>query len=182
MRREFTLSTFPNSEVERFWSTVDRSGGPNACWEWQGRRDPHGYGRFCSQRRTWRANRLALAFGKGEYDSNLDACHSCDNPPCCNPAHLWAGTNAQNRADSKAKGRTPSGDRHGMALHPESRCIGEKNAGAVLTEGQVVAIRLARQQGKAIRALAREYGVHQRTIQRVVKGTHWRHLAVEVRT
>lgn len=98
--------------TERFWSKVDRSGGPNACWPWKGR-SSNGYGGLNFRKKQWRASRMAYLIANGDFDRTLLVCHTCDNPICVNPAHLWLGTHQQNMADRDAKGRTARGDRHG---------------------------------------------------------------------
>lgn len=92
-----------------FWQRMDRSGGPDACWIWLDRVDKDGYGKFaCDGSRNKRAHRLAWEFTNGPIPPGLCVCHNCpdgDNPSCCNPRHLWLGTNVQNTADRQAKGR-----------------------------------------------------------------------------
>lgn len=96
----------------RFEAKVDRSGGPDACWPWRGARFEArgGYGQLTITRRgrvrQLRANRLALFFD-GRDPGRLGGLHSCDNPPCCNPAHLFVGDDAVNHTDKAAKGRVP---------------------------------------------------------------------------
>lgn len=88
-----------------FWASVAR-GADGDCWEWQRSRDPRGYGRL-SVRGTWvLAHRLAweLAVGRA-VPFGLLIRHRCDNPPCCNPAHLLLGTHVENYADSVERGR-----------------------------------------------------------------------------
>lgn len=78
---------------------------PNGCWEWTGHVSPTGYGKTSWRNRGWTVTRLLYCATVGEFDPALDICHTCDNPPCVNPDHLWLGTRSDNIQDSKAKGR-----------------------------------------------------------------------------
>lgn len=99
---------------EHFWTRVDVR-GPDDCWNWTGP-TKRGYGHAAVNRhrqvpgrtriKSVRANRVAYELHHGvELDPKQLVCHSCDNPSCCNPAHLWLGTNADNIHDMLAKGR-----------------------------------------------------------------------------
>lgn len=97
---------------ERFWSHVDKNGpipahrpdlGP--CWPWTGGRDKKGYGHFGFEGENKRAHVVALILTTGGRPEGAHGLHHCDNPPCCNPAHLFWGSNDDNVADSIAKGR-----------------------------------------------------------------------------
>lgn len=93
-------------EVERFWSYVDRSGGLEACWPWVGGSDvKDGRGRFWIGNTTEYASRFAWSATYGEVPESLFVLHRCDNPPCCNPLHLFLGTLSDNTQDMLAKGR-----------------------------------------------------------------------------
>lgn len=87
-------------------------GAPDACWPWQGPRNSKGYGQFrLGTKRPHRAvtaSRVAWSLSHGrDFPAGMLACHSCDNPPCVNPAHIWPGTHQQNVDDMYAKGRRP---------------------------------------------------------------------------
>lgn len=79
---------------------------PSGCWEWLGARDPRGYGRFQAEGHK-RAHRAAWALFRGPIPAGLLVCHHCDNPPCCNPDHLFVGTMSDNIRDGYVKGRIP---------------------------------------------------------------------------
>lgn len=73
----------------RFWSKVDRSGGEQSCWPWQAAKNPAGYGVFgLGTGITCLAHRVAWFLKKGEWPSE-NLLHRCDNPACCNHAHLF---------------------------------------------------------------------------------------------
>lgn len=89
----------------RFWAKVNR-GGPDDCWEYQAKRDRGGYGRFWLDGKTRGAHVVAWLFTRGPVPAGLCVLHRCDNPPCCNPTHLFVGTFGDNNADRAAKGRS----------------------------------------------------------------------------
>lgn len=143
---------------ERFAAKVDRSGD---CWLWTGaRRLPERrYGLF-----HWNgpkaAHRVAWQLAHGPIPDGMLVCHSCDNPPCVNPAHLFLGTNADNAADRVAKGRS-------------ARTSGEAHPQARLTALQVDAIRASHRAGSSLRALARQHAISPTHVQRLVRGEQW---------
>ncbi len=91
--------------VERFWNFV-KMGRHEECWEWTGARDNRGYGRF-HVGAAGSSSRLAhrISYGLKTGQSPEAVCHHCDNPPCCNPAHLFGGTRTLNHQDMVSKGR-----------------------------------------------------------------------------
>lgn len=126
-----------------------------------------------------RAHRVAWELANGPIPEGLHVCHRCDNPPCCNPAHLFIGTHTDNQRDMAAKGRhvAPHGDANGMRLHPEARPRGERAGRAVLTDGQVIEIRnLYAAGGLSAARIGEMYGVAGSTIRRIAAGLRWTHL------
>lgn len=152
---------------ERFWSKV-AIGEPDECWEWQRSRRGGGYGQFrvSPGQSPQRASRVAWTLKFGPIPGGLWVLHRCDNPPCCNPAHLFLGTVAENNADMQAKGRSRDFRQQEYAQIVE----GVRH----LSDDE---IRLARQfhdGGESCRSIARRLGVAHTTISRLVNQTHWR--------
>jgi hypothetical protein len=96
--------------VDRLWSKVDTSGGPDACWPWTGSRHTSGHGEIWRKPVHIAAHRAVLEIKLGRpILPGLLACHTCDNPPCCNPGHLYEGTSVDNNRDTFRRGRHKSG-------------------------------------------------------------------------
>jgi predicted XRE-type DNA-binding protein len=149
-------------DIERFWSKIDKSSGPDACWEWQKGKTSDGYGEARANKRTVYAHRLAYELSKGEIAPGLHVCHHCDNPACCNPRHLFLGTNRENHEDMARKGRST---------------LGERNAQAKLTAEDVRHIRELYAEGNlSQRAIAEMFGVRDPAICRIVTRKRWPHI------
>lgn len=98
-----------NSKIQlRFWDNLNKEDS-EICWNWMGYRNRVGYGQIKVGGKNLRAHRVAYAIANGHVPASLDVLHSCDNPPCCNPNHLWLGTDLDNVADKVAKGRQAKG-------------------------------------------------------------------------
>jgi hypothetical protein len=92
-----------DSAIARFLTYIEVR-EENECWPWRSA-EIDGYGVLRVAGRNIKATHIALWLERGETANGRIACHSCDNPPCCNPKHIWFGTIKQNAEDSVAKGR-----------------------------------------------------------------------------
>jgi hypothetical protein len=110
LRRGGDMSTPIATRHEPFWDCVDISGGLDACWPWKRGRSG-GYGVITKRIYGERfAHRYAWTLAHGPIPEGQIVRHACDNPPCCNPLHLSAGTHVDNMADKASRGRAPSGE------------------------------------------------------------------------
>lgn len=147
----------------RFWSNVD-CGEVSECWPWKRYRDEKGYGRVAVGRTPHRTHRVAYMLHHGTSDlGDLHVLHTCDNPKCCNPSHLYLGTNADNMADKVARNR-------------QARLRGESAGTAKLTDALVTSMRKERIAGVSIAALAVKYEVDKSTASDILHGRTWFHL------
>jgi hypothetical protein len=152
----FSLTAF---DVARFWSRVEVRKA-DQCWPWRYGLTSCGYGEFRFEGRgriTQPAPRAAYWLAFGDIPDGKVIRHTCDNQICCNPAHLEAGTHADNVADRVKRDRS---------------AIGEENGKSKLREDQVMHIRQSRFSDKR---LAAEYGIHEDTVRQIRRGETWKH-------
>ena len=163
------------SVEERFWSQVHKGDG---CWLFFGRRGKvHPYAAIWINGSRTSAHRFVFELTKGPIPAGMFVCHTCDNPTCVRPDHLFLGTAADNVHDMLAKGRAnpPHGDAHPWRRHPELVRRAEANPNSKLTTPAVREIRTAWSQRKTSqRALADRYGVSPSLISKVVHRWVWR--------
>lgn len=115
LSRSIELPQLTQIDWNRFWQKVDRSAGLFGCWPWKAAKSGFGYGRFKIGGKLWSPHRIAASSREGgipisaQYHGMV-VMHSCDNPACCNPAHLLIATQRDNVVDMDRKGR---GNRRG---------------------------------------------------------------------
>jgi hypothetical protein len=145
------LADLSPETVAKFLGKIDKR-GPGECWEWVGgARDGRGYGAFCCAGRILIATRLAWVIEHGSVPVDKHVLHTCDNPPCCNPAHHYLGTHRDNVRDRTARRRMP----------PRR---GPDNHNAKLTDAQAQEIIRRRLAGESSGALSREFGIAQPSV------------------
>lgn len=153
--------------MERFWSKVDIL-GPEDCWMWQGGIKDTGRGNFWLQGKTVQAHRMTWALVNGPIPSGIQVCHHCDNGACCNPRHLFLGTQGDNLKDMANKRR-----------HPWILRRGEDHYKSLLTKKDVLEIRQKYTPYKYSQyTLAKEYSVSRSAIQQIVEGRSWKHVVL----
>lgn len=150
--------------AERFWTKVAK-GQADECWEWQGAKHPFGYGDIRWGGRTERAHRVAWLLTHGPVPEGQCVCHTCDNPPCCNPAHLFVGSKADNLRDMREKGRDSK----------PPLLAGERSRTAKLTADDVENIRSNRTNLTGT-ALADLFGVRPAAISDILRRKTWKHV------
>ena len=175
-------------DIARFWRKVDKNGpipahrpelGP--CWLWMAAKDSSGYGRIWFDNALKGAHRVAWEIANGPIPISAGyhgACvlHACDRGDCVNQSHLFIGTQAENIADTVAKGRTAKGDATGPRRHPERMRRGESHGMAKLTELDVLKIRKRLASGETQASIAADFDVHRVTIGLIKRGKGWKHI------
>lgn len=148
--------------VSRFWRLVNVQ-AETECWPWRGDTDGAGYGVFTYRGRRAGAHEYALSFTTGERRlESLDTCHSCDNPPCCNPAHLRFDTHQSNVRDMHDRGRARNG--------------------SALSIADVLLIRERRAAGARQKDLADQFGLTDGAVSMIVRGIRWPHVGGPIQT
>lgn len=178
--------------IERFLGQVEKRS--DGHWIWKGyvsKSSGRGVFRFGGKNvPRMSSSRAAWAVLKGPIPAGSIVLHrvSCNLAACVNPDHLYLGTYSDNTKDAVSTGRQPIGDKHparvhpermargernGAHTHPERRPRGERHGQAKLTAIQVHEVFALRKQGLLQREIAAKFGVHQRTVWRILSGKGW---------
>jgi hypothetical protein len=99
---------FTEKQISIFQSHVDKS-NLVGCWNWTASVDRYGYGKVKIAGVVYISHRIAFEISFGDFDKSMHVLHSCDNPKCCNPAHLHLGTHSQNMKEMNSRGRNSYG-------------------------------------------------------------------------
>jgi|ERR1700747_363931 len=172
--------------LKHFWSKVDIR-GDDECWEWQASRI-NNYGNFSIGKRYGCSNiasRFIWGALNGPIPEGLKILHTCDNPPCCNPKHLFLGSSKDNSEDMVKKGRSAKGKKNarygkpgtmlGMRgeFSPAFGRTGENHPMSKLTKTQVIDIKYGTLSPKELRV---KYGVSAPRVSEIRSGKSWKHL------
>lgn len=152
------MAASDHTSRDSFWSRV-RVGDKSECWEWARSVNKYGYGDIQHWTGHRCAHRVAAHLAFGGLGRGVVVRHKCDNPRCCNPAHLIIGTHADNVADRVARDRSAKGSANGRAILVEQQV--REILGSDLSH----------------RALADSYGVSAETIRAIRRRRIWKHIA-----
>lgn len=131
------------------------------CWEWKGTKNKKGYGQVKYNGGRFYVHRLSYLIFIGDFYENKCVCHSCDNPSCINPKHLWLGTPKENTQDMIKKGRRFDNSKDN---HPLSK----------LTIKDVISIKKEYSIGdKTQKEIAKDFGVVHQTISAILNNKRW---------
>lgn len=151
---------------EKFWEKVKKQSG---CFIWLAAKNRKGYGMYGSKKEKF-AHRISFLFLNGEIPKGMLVCHTCDNPSCVNPKHLFLGTAKDNALDMVNKARSAfqkgnlvdnSGENHGMAK---------------LKDKFVGKIKKLYESGKTQAFIAKQFNIDQAQISRIINKKSWIHV------
>lgn len=144
---------------ERFLLGISTEMNENDCWIWAKAKDKDGYGQFDNMR----SHRFSYVLFKGEIPVNMIVCHSCDNPSCVNPDHLWIGTHKDNALDRDLKNRA-------------NIARGSRQRMSKLTEEKVKLIKRRIAEGIRSCDLSKEFNISNQVISQIRHHKAWRHV------
>lgn len=146
-----TMEQYLEALSKKFNKFVIKKDG---CWDWSRSKNKAGYGYMLHRHKLLKAHRISYMIHKGEIPKSVFVLHSCDNPPCSNPDHLFLGTNTDNMRDMVSKGRN--------------------KPRATLTSEQVIGVRKLLDLGVSSARIARDFGVSDVAIHYIKHGKTWK--------
>ena len=150
---------------ERLYAKIKKN-ARTGCWEWQGAKTSAGYGLFSVDGSLVYTHRFSYNLHNGRLPDDLHVCHKCDNPSCCNPDHLFLGTDADNLADMRRK------NRHS----PPPKMTGRRNPSTKISEKDVLQIRKMKKAGKSLKEIAVSFSISKTNVADICKRKIWRHV------
>lgn len=166
MKKTKEMPEITEAVTTAFWKKVAITANPDSCWNWTGAKKEQGYGIMSINHSIYKAHRISYFLNSGIRPDALFVCHSCDNPLCVNPNHLFLGTHTENMSDMVAKGRA---DISGKAK-------GEKCGRSKLTETQVLEIRKLYSTGVEQSEICRQFSIAQASVSLIVNRINWKHI------
>jgi hypothetical protein len=172
------MELLTKSDIERFFAKIEipYDNMLLGCWEWNGNKNHNTYGRFGINYKLYGSHRISYLIFNKKFPDNF-ACHTCDNPGCVNPLHLWDGTAQENVTDMIEKGR----DKYNIELptigFKKNKPNGIKNIKSKLTEEQVIDIRNRKNNERGyIQKISDEFNVNYTTINKILRRLTWTHI------
>jgi hypothetical protein len=147
-------------DAKEYWYNVS---APNedGCMVWMRGKTAAGYGVLTYRNSRWYTHRLAWYLTYGDIPEKMSVCHKCDNPPCCNPEHLFLGTKKDNSQDMAEKDRSPHGERNGQSR---------------LKEEDVRGIHELRLNGWTLDRIGKRYTIGIPSVYKIIVGQRWRRI------
>lgn len=150
---------------EQWFSSLIKENPISGCHEWQGMKKG-GYGYFYINGREKAVHRMQYEKFKGEIPKGFNVCHSCDNPPCVNPDHLWIGTQKDNVHDMIAKKR-------------DHKAFGTRSKNSKINTDQALQIKLLYSQGESIKTIHLKLNISYKIVQHICNGATWKHILLD---
>lgn len=176
-----SLVEFSPEDIAAYWAKVSKR-SDTECWPWLGSTNQRdGRGIFRIRNLNMSAPRAAWLIHTGQWPGKLFACHTCDNPNCVNPNHLFLGGARENARDAASKGRLsmqrrPENSYFGKSESLKHRPRGEAHGGSKLAESDIPLIRERLAAGESQTSIGRAFGVSGNVICRINLGKLWSHI------
>lgn len=147
--------------IKNVWEKINKK-SEDECWEWKGYTDKNGYGRIMINHITYRAHRIAYELTHGSIPKGLYVLHHCNNPPCCNPNHLYAGTQKDNMKQMIVDGHS---------------CVGEKHPMGKLRGEDILKIKKLYSTGRyTLKEIGIMFGTSDKNIHLIKSNKRWKHI------